>query len=485
MRELTWEKLRRPGVPAWLREAKFGIYTHWGIYSVPACGPNVSWYPSNMYLGGTEQNRFHLEHYGHPSKFGYKDFIPMFTGDRFDPDEWAELFRKAGAGFAGPVAEHHDGFSMWDSAVNPWNSARMGPKRDVAGELEKAIRRQGMKFLVALHHAENWRFYPHWIEGYDTADPRYAGLYGASHDPEFAKYMEGEKLVLPEGMEFWNSQQKPDRAALDTWLKKAKEIVDRTSPDMVWFDFGLSMVPDSWKMRFLEYYYETSKARGIDPVVTYKHRDLPAGCGLIDLELGRYDDLTYMEWITDTTVDDGEAWGYRYDASYKTPRTLIHYLVDNVSKNGYLLLNVGPTSRGEIPPQAKEILAEMGKWLEVNGEAIYGSSPWVTYGRGPTRLESSGSFNEGKTPRYTARDVRFTVKDGALYAVVLGWPEHDVVLRDLPQDFRREEIVSVSVLGSGEPVAWRMEGCDLTLSVPKTPPCDHAFVYKIQRRDLL
>ena len=485
MRELTWESLRRPGVPAWLREAKFGIYTHWGIYSVPACGPNVSWYPSNMYLGGTEQNRFHIEHYGHPSKFGYKDFIPMFTGDRFDPDEWAEMFRKAGAGFAGPVAEHHDGFSMWNSAVNPWNSARMGPKRDVAGELEKAIRRQGMKFMVALHHAENWRFYPHWIPGYDTADPRYAGLYGAPHDMGFAKYMVGERFVLPDGMEFWNSQQKPDRAALDTWLRKAEEIVDRTSPDMVWFDFGLSMVPDSWKMRFLKYYYETSEAKGIDPLVTYKHHDLPAGCGLIDLELGRYDDLTYMEWITDTTVDDGEAWGYRYDASYKTPRTLIHYLVDNVSKNGYLLLNVGPTSRGEFPPQAKEVLTEMGKWLRVNGEAVYGTSPWVTYGCGPTRLEASGSFNEGKTPKYTSEDVRFTVKGRTLYAVVLGWPKNGLVLRNLPQDFRSEEICSVSMLGSEEPVFWRMDGCDLTLSCPKMPPCDHAYTFRIRRKDLL
>jgi len=180
--ERRWRLLRRHATPQWLQDAKFGIYTHWGIYSVPACGPNGTWYPYYMYREGTPQYEYHVKTYGHPTAFGYKDFIPQFTAEKFDPDAWAELFKRAGARFAGPVAEHHDGFAMWDSQLTEWNAARMGPKRDVVGELAAAIRKQGMRFMVAMHHAENWWYFPHWRGEFDTADPRYAGLYGPPHD---------------------------------------------------------------------------------------------------------------------------------------------------------------------------------------------------------------------------------------------------------------------------------------------------------------
>lgn len=484
-RQLSWNKLKRHHIPEWMREAKFGIYTHWGIYSVPACGSNVSWYPCNMYREGTKQYEFHCEHFGHPSKFGYKDFIPMFTGEHFDPDEWAELFSKAGAKFAGPVAEHHDGFSMWNSKVNPWNSAKMGPKRDVVGELEKAVRKQNMKYMIALHHAENWKFFPHWIKEYDTADPQYAGLYGPPHNTDWDdSYIHGGVHNSNGKIDVWESQDKPNKEFLDLWLNKAKEVIDHCSPDMIWFDFGLGFVPESYKQKFLKYYLDTSESKGIDPLVTYKYHDMPVGCGMIDLELGRYDNLTYMEWLTDTTVDDGEAWGYMYNATYKTPKTLIHYLVDNVSKNGYLLLNVGPNSKGEIPSEAKEILLEIGRWLERNGEAIYGTTPWITYGQGPTKLEVSGSFNEGKTPQYTSEDIRFTVKDENLYAIVLGWPKNGAVVKDLPVSFRENEIESISMIGSDEPINWKVESNNLYLFCPESKPCEHAFVYKIVRKDM-
>jgi len=181
--EKTWYSLRKHLTPQWFKDAKFGIYTHWGVYAVPACGPNATWYPYNMYREGTPQYEYHVKTYGGPEKFGYKDFIPMLTGEKFDPDEWAELFKKAGAQFAGPVGEHHDGFCMWDTQYSEWSAARMGPKRDVVGELEKAIRKQGMRFMVALHHAANWWFFPHWKKEFDVSDPRYAGLYGELHNP--------------------------------------------------------------------------------------------------------------------------------------------------------------------------------------------------------------------------------------------------------------------------------------------------------------
>ena len=251
--EPTWESLRRSPVPQWLDEGKFGIYTHWGIFSVPAYGG--CWYPHFMYRENTEYYKYHVEHYGPPSKFGYKDFIPMFKGEKFDPDEWAELFKKAGARFAGPVAEFHDGFSMWDSEVNKWNAARMGPMRDVVGELEKAIRKRGMKFLVTFHHAENWWFYPH-ITGYDTSDPQYSGLYGPVHDldadPEIWDY------------ENWYKQKQPSKEYLELWKAKIIEVIDKYKPDLIWFDNDLRYIQEKYKREVLAYYS-----------VSYTHLTLP------------------------------------------------------------------------------------------------------------------------------------------------------------------------------------------------------------------
>ena len=182
MYQPTWDSLRQHPTPQWFKDAKFGIYTHWGIYCVPAKGPNATWYPYNMYREGTPQYDHHCRTYGPPQRFGWKDFIPMFSAERFDPDEWAEIFKDSGAQYAGPVGEHHDGFCMWDTQYSEWNAAKMGPRRDVVGALEQSFRKQGLRFMVALHHAENWWFYPHWRTEFDTSDPRYAGLYGEPHD---------------------------------------------------------------------------------------------------------------------------------------------------------------------------------------------------------------------------------------------------------------------------------------------------------------
>ena len=474
--EPTWNSLKLHRTPQWFRDAKFGIYTHWGVYSVPACGPNGTWYPYNMYREGTEQYEHHLGTYGGPAKFGYKDFIPLFTGEKFDPKEWAELFRKAGAQFAGPVGEHHDGFTMWDTQYNPWNAARMGPKRNVVGELEMAIREQGLRFMVALHHAENWWFFPHWREDFDTSDPQFAGLYGPLHNTAGLQHEDGIRSRTEE----WRLQDKPSKEFLDQWIAKIREVIDNYQPDLIWFDFGLRLTQEQYKREAIAYYYNQAQAWGREVAVTYKWHDLVPGTAVVDLELGRYGELTYHDWITDTSVDDQGAWSFVQTAGFKPARVLVHNLVDNVSKNGCLLLNVGPKANGEIPEPARECLLEIGGWLEVNGEAIYNTTPWLVYGEGPTEMGEGGYFSERQEVAYTAADIRFTARDNVLYAICLGWPEKQVTIESL-RTLYESEITSVRMLGLDQELAWSHSHEGLSITLPDRKPCKHAFVFKIVR----
>ncbi len=464
----SWNSLRNIPVPHWLRNGKFGIYTHWGVYSVPGYGKNGTWYAHNIYVNPNSDDRKHHEAtYGAPEKFGYKEFIPMFTGSRFDPDEWADLFKKAGARFAGPVAEHHDGFAMWNTRYSPWNAAKMGPKRDVVGELSKSIKQHGMKFLTAFHNAEHWFYFPTWDKRYDVSDPRFAGLYGDSHDPA----------------------DLPSKKFLDVWLGKLTEVVDHYEPDIVWFDFGLQLVQQSYKKRFLAYYFNKAAAERREVTVTYKYHDLSPGAGINDLELGQELDMTYNEWITDTTIDAGSGWGYVEGLGFKSVDLLVTGLVDRVSKNGFLLLNVGPKPDGTIPETAKERLLGLGEWLRVNGEAIYDTSPWLVAGEGPTQLKKGGAFNEDNELHYTPQDIRFTCKDEYLYVTLLAWPGDRAFVKSLvPKGndwagLYPTEIESIKMLGSGEPITWQFTKEALVLSTPRVKPCDHAFVYRIKLKD--
>jgi alpha-L-fucosidase len=399
-------------VPQWLRDGKFGIYTHWGPYAVHAFGENTTWYSFAMYRDPEGEARKHFEKkFGKLTpEFGYKDLIPKFTAEKFDADEWAELFAKSGAKFAGPVAEHHDGFAMWDTKYSKWNAAKMGPKRDVVGELEKAIKKRDMKFVTAFHHAANWFFFPVDDKRYDTGDPRYSGLYGQPHE-------EGAMR---------------NQAFLDEWYGKIIEVIDKYSPDFIWFDFALDSIPEGYVKDFLAYYYNDAEAKGKEVVVTYKGNDLVPKTGVRDLELGQEASITYHEWITDSTVDDRGAWGYANDLIFKSPNRVIDNLVDRVSKNGYLLLNVGPKPDGTIPEEARKLLLEMGAWLKVNGEAIYGTTPWLIASEGPTNLGEASAigFNESNVV-YTSEDVRFTVKGDNLYATFLAWPGDEAVIQTL------------------------------------------------------
>ena len=474
----TWNSLKTHQTPQWLLDAKFGIYTHWGIYSVPAWGSNGTWYPYHMYREGSKVFKHHVKSWGHPSKFGYKDFIPLFTAKNFDPDEWAEIFKNSGAQFAGPVAEHHDGFTMWDSKINKWNAAKMGPKRDVVGELEKAIRSQGMMFMVALHHAENWWFYPHWIKEYDTSDPNYAGLYGPAHDLM--------KTELTKEQEFSKGQEKPSKEFLEQWKGKIQEVVDNYRPDLVWFDFGLGKIHDRYRREAIAHIYNREKDFNKNIAITYKELpkglfNLPPGVGVLDLEVGKMNYLTPHNWLTDTSVDAGPngTWSYVKNVGYKSVERLVHNLIDRVSKNGHLLLNVGPRSDGTIPNQAKKCLAGIGKWLDINGEAIFGTTSWQIFGEGPTEPDKSGGhFNENNEVRFTAHDIRYTVKDNNLYAIALGQPGDQITFSEL-RFLYESEIIRIRMLGNNQNLNWIIDDDGLTIDLPKKIPCEHAVSLKI------
>jgi alpha-L-fucosidase len=472
-----WDKLTSFKTPRWLREKKFGIYTHWGVYSVAALGPNVSWYPHLMYQEGSAQYEYHCKKFGHPSRTGYKDLIPRFDGSQFDADEWAEIFSRAGAKFAGPVAEHHDGFSLWDSKLTKWNAKLMGPKRDVVGEQEKAFRKKGMEFLTAFHHAENWRFYPHWVKEYDCSDPQYAGLYGEGHNLDWGS----EKRYSPQPGFGWNDQDLPTKAAHELWLGKLVEVVEAYNPDFVWFDFGLGFVADYYKRAFLSYYFGRALARKQEVAVSYKHHHLPVGAGLVDLEQGRFEHLAYHDWITDTTIDNSVAWGYREGGGYKTSKSLIHYLADNVSKNGYMLLNVGPKPNGEIPEEAKEVLYGIGAWLEVNGEAVYGTSPWLEAEEGPTVMGAYGDMSEFQDTEYLPKDIRFTMKNDILYAICLGEIGDEVVISKVAEHLYPGEIAGISLLGDSGDLPWKQEGKKITVHTGRAKRRKDANVLKIRR----
>jgi len=410
--EPNWTSLKQNTTPKWLQNGKFGIYTHWGPYAVHAYGSNTTWYSFSLYRDPDGEARKHFtETFGELTpEYGYKDLIPLFTAEKFNADEWADLFQKAGAKYAGPVAEHHDGFAMWDTKYSDWNAVKMGPKRDIVGELEKAIKSRGMKYVTAFHHAANWFFFPVWDKQYDTGDPKNSGLYGQFHQ-------EGDNR----NQEFINE-----------WYDKIIEVIDNYSPDFIWFDFALDNIPEGYVKDFLAYYYNHAAAKGKEVVVTYKDHDIIPGAGVRDLELGQEPNIAYNDWITDSSVDDRGAWGWANDLTFKTPNRLVDNLIDRVSKNGYLLLNVGPKPDGTIPEGAKEVLLEMGGWLKMNGEAIYNTTPWFVAAEGPTNLGAiqRQGFNESNVV-YTPKDIRFTVNGDNLYAIFLDWPGEKATIKTI------------------------------------------------------
>jgi alpha-L-fucosidase len=453
--EPNWESLKAYTVPEWFKDAKLGIFIHWGVYAVPAF--DNEWYPRFMYRDevsrkGPNYFQHHRQRYGPQSAFGYKDFIPMFRAERWDPEAWVELFRAAGARYVVPVAEHHDGFPMYATDRTPWNAANMGPRRDVVAELARATRAAGLKFGVSSHRAFNWRYYT-FAEGLDTIDPANSGLYGPPHAED----------------------EPASPAFLEDWFARTKELVDKFKPDVLWFDFGWhwdEFAP--YRPQVVAYYYNRALEWGGEPVLQYKDK-IPDGVAVLDIERGKLDDIRKEYWQTDTSVSY-KSWCYIEGDRFRTVTSLVHDLVDIVSKNGNLLLNVGPRADGVIPDEPAGLLRGLGKWLAVNGEAIYGTRPWRVYGEGPTEV-STERFVEHEYKPFTALDVRFTTKGSTLYAICLGWPEGAATIESLSVDAGR--VTSVSLLGSRAPLSWWQGEGGLTIQVPAEKPCEHAVTFKI------
>jgi alpha-L-fucosidase len=472
--EPTWESLANFVIPEWYQNAKFGIFIHWGIYSVPAF--DNEWYSRNMYVQGTPAFEHHQKTWGHQSKFGYKDFIPMFKGEHFDPDHWADLFQRAGARYVVPVAEHHDGFAMYDCSYSQWTAVKMGPRRDVIGELAAAIRKKGLVFGLSSHRAEHWWF----MNGgktfdSDVQDPAYNDFYGPA--------MPGPMEFLDEMWPSADWQPRPDAKFLEDWLARTCELVDKYQPQLVYFDWWIyQIVFAPYIQRFAVHYYNRGLEWQKGVAINCKNEAFPDGTVVFDVERGQLQDIRPEFWQTDTSVSKN-SWGYIANQDYKTTASILHDLIDIVSKNGTLLLNICPRPDGTIPETEEAMLLEMGRWLTMNGEAIYDSRPWKVYGEGPTEVVA-GSFQDTKREAFTARDIRFTTRGDTLYAIVLGWPENgEVVIESLgtARDLYPYVIGNVELLGGSGQVQWSREAQNLTIRLLNQQPLNPAFVLKIEK----
>ena len=475
----TWQSLESYEIPQWYKDAKFGIFIHWGVYSVPAFGSE--WYPRQMYIDtkrrGDNFFQHHAQTYGPQSEFGYKDFIPEFRAENFDPDDWADLFEKAGAKYVVPVAEHHDGFPMYDCSFTEWDATEMGPKRDVIADLAAAVRTRGIKLGLSSHRAFNWKYFVRRAD-FDNADPKYARLYGRPMP----------FLFKDDASDYKQRFEPQDQQFKEDWLARTCEMVDKYDPDLVWFDFGITAGQETtyaenhyspYLQRFSAYYYNvTSKGERPLGIINYKWQAFPEGAAVLDLERSKMDDIRTPFWQTDTAISSS-SWGYTENQKYKSAGRLVDDLIDIVSKNGCLLLNVGPRADGTIPAKDREILLAIGDWLNVNGEAIYGTTYWKTYGEGPTKT-TTGHLAEHKDKRFTAKDIRFTARDNTLYAILLDWPESNSVSIESLSDTNKEaDFDSIELLGSDANLEWKRDANGLHVTLPREKPCDFAYVLKL------
>lgn len=463
-----WESLKTHTTPDWFRDAKFGIFLHWGLFSVPAFANE--WYSRNMYQQGTPEFAHQVATYGPQSKFGYKDFIPKFTMQHWDPNAWATLFQRAGARYVIPVAEHHDGFALYNTQLSPWNTVAMGPHRDLVGDLQTAVRAHSMHFGVSYHRAEHdWFFDGGRAFDSDVNDPKYAGFYGPAQKRENEST---DDALLTRDYTYVSSQFKED------WLARTTELVGRYHPDLVYLDWWVGH-PDfrATQERFASFFYDQA-AQHQQPVVLFsKYDNMASGAGTQDVERGAMTAIQAMPWQTDTSISNA-SWGYVEGDTFKTPEVLLDQLVDVVSKNGNLLLNIGPRPDGTIPEPVQQTLLTVGRWLDRNGEAVYGSRPWARFGEGPTQVEA-GSMQDRKALSYTPADFRFTTHGGYLYAIEMRWPtKGDAVIHSLANG--KGTVQEVTMPGETVKLQWKQAADGLHVTLPATRKGEYGAVFKIK-----
>lgn len=461
----TWDSLQQYHVPSWYEKAKFGIFIHWGVYSVPAFGNE--WYSRNMYIQGSREYEHHIKAYGDHKDFGYKDFIPMFQAEHFNAKEWMELFKSAGAQYVLPVAEHHDGFQMYDSALSEWNAKNMGPKRDILGELTAECQKAGLINGASNHRVEHWFFMGHGKEfDSDIKEPLKRGDFYWPSMPE------------PHHHDLF-SEPAPSAEYMEDWLCRCCEIVDKYRPKIIYFDWWIQhSAVKPYLKKFTAYYYNRADEWGEEVVINYKHDAYEFGTAVVDIERGQFAEAKPYLWQTDTTVAKN-SWCYTEGNDYKTSTQIICDLVDIVSKNGRMLLNIGPKADGTIPDGDRNILLEIGEWLRVNGEAIYGAKLWRRSAEGPTKIQE-GQFADSEAKKFTSEDIRFTVNGGYIYAVCLNMKsKNSICIRSLAEadasiapNFHGI-IKSVEVLGYDKHPEWKRDSEGLkikTIHIEKDTP---------------
>ncbi len=441
--EDNWTSLSKHPVPQWYQNDKFGIFIHWGAYSVPAF--NSEWYPRNMYIEDSPEYKHHLETYGEHKLFGYADFIPLFKGEKFDAEQWASLFAASGARYVMPVAEHHDGFQMYDSQLSDWNAAQMGPKKDILGLLKDAVEAKGMRICASSHRAENYWFF----NGARTFD---SGLQNISFQEPYGYASPDVSDKTTHDV----ASPGPSQAHLEDWLMRTCELIDKYQPKVLWFDWWiLNQAFKPYLKKLAAYYYNRAAEWGEEVAINYKYDAFALNTAVFDIERGQLSNIRRQLWQNDTAIAKN-SWGYTENNQFKDATDLICDLVDIVSKNGCLLLNIGPRADGTITEEEQLVLLRIGKWLKTNGEAIYDTTTWTVFGEGETEIPE-GAFTDVNRATFTPEDIRFTYNAPYLYATVLKWPETGQVRI---QSMKKESkifngvIKDICLLGFDQNISW-------------------------------
>lgn len=467
----TNETFKQYQYPQWFRDAKFGIWAHWGPQAVPRQG---DWYAKKMYIETDPAYKYHLANYGHPSQFGYKDIIPLWKAERWDPVKLMKLYKKVGAKYFVSMATHHDNFFLWNSKIHSWNSVNMGPKKDVVKLWQNAAKKEGLRFGVSEHLGASYTWFqssrgadksgPKSGIPYDGASNVYNELYHPKTDPE-------DKEWLTTNIE----NQK-------NWLANITELIDMYQPDLLYSDSELPFGEIGRTLLAHFYNQDITKNGGKLEAVYNSKRNPSEGRWVQDIERGAMDSISPFPWQTDTSIGD---WYYRTGQKYMTGTQVIQMLVDIVSKNGNLLLNVVQTPEGDLEPDVLNILDEIGNWSPANGEGIFGTRPWKIYGEGPTTQikQDNGRHGGIKDVRpYESTDIRFTTKNGALYAFCMGLPIDDIKIISLGKDSKlnNQKIASIKMLGDSQKLSWKQEADALVITKPTKLPDWQVVTFKIE-----
>jgi alpha-L-fucosidase len=468
----TTESLKNYQTPEWFRDAKFGIWAHWGPQAVPRAG---DWYARNMYIPGTSQYEHHLKQYGHPSEAGYKDIIKLWHAEKFDPDSLMKLYVKAGAKYFVSMGVHHDNFDLWNSKYHSWNSVNMGPKRDVVGEWQRVSKKYGLHFGVSEHLGASYSWFAP-SHGYDQFWPKNGVAYDGAN-PEYKElYHTGDDTPYRDPYTWYTKNPESQQE----WFNRISDLLNHYQPDLLYTDGGIPF-GDVGKSLIANFYNSSISNHHGKLQAVYNHKDIGSGefireTGVQDVERGGMEGINPLPWQTDTSIGD---WFYSEGYPYKPTSQVVHTLADVVSKNGNLLLNVVLYADGSLPPEPRKFLDEMAAWMSVNGEAIYETRPWKIFGEGPTKA-AAGHFKE--EDHYTAQDIRFTTKGDTLFAITLGEPKGQVRIESLASgnNFVKKPIKSIKLLGSSKALKWTQNADALVIQLPESLPSIYASSFKIE-----